>query len=82
MFAVCICCVFVCSVLEQCCCSGRMGIQVTHLLERHNNYSLNWLQERALSALRKLLVVEYTDFVPPAAVEAADAEGVPTILRT
>ena len=39
------------------------------------------LQERALSALRKLLVVENSQFVPPAAVEAADAEGVPACLR-
>jgi hypothetical protein len=43
-----------------------------------------WYQntlERALSALRKLLVIENSEFVPPAAVEAADAEGVPACLR-
>lgn len=38
-------------------------------------------QERALSALRKLLLMEQSEFVPPVAVEAAEAEGVPACLR-
>lgn len=38
-------------------------------------------QKGALSALRELLVVEGSEVVPPAAAEAAEAEGVPARLR-
>ncbi|KAJ9529228.1 hypothetical protein QJQ45_007907 [Haematococcus lacustris] len=39
-------------------------------------------QDAALSALRKLLVTENSQSIPPAAAEAADAEGVPSRLRS